>query len=63
MYIIRLTRRVGAKDDPPVTMWLITFIPMRWGERGKAMRFKTKGDAWRLAGTIRAQGAWSIEEV
>jgi hypothetical protein len=62
MYIIRLTRRVGAKDDPPIMMWLTTSIPMRWGERTSARRFHTKGEAGRVAGALRVVGAWSVDE-
>ena len=61
MYIIRLQRRVGAKDD--VTMWLTSVVPMRWGERNAALKLDTKGAAWRVAGTLKVQGAWSVEEV
>jgi hypothetical protein len=63
MYIIRLERRGLTKGDPPVLMWLTTQSPMRWGERADATRFKTKGEAWRVAGTLKVNGSWSVEEV
>ena len=62
MYIIRMERRAAVKGDPPLVMWLTSQVPMRWGEREAAMRFKTKGEAWRVAGTLKVSGAWSIEE-
>jgi hypothetical protein len=43
-------------------MWLASQMPMRWGPREQAMRFKTKGDAWRAAGVLRRSGEWSVEE-
>jgi hypothetical protein len=61
-FIIRLERREGAKTDPPVVIWLASQMPTRWGPRGQAMRFKTKGDAERAAGILRMDGKWSVEE-
>jgi hypothetical protein len=61
-FIIRLERRVGAKTDPPVVMWLVSQMPTKWGPREQAMRFKTKGDARRAAGILRMSGAWSVEQ-
>jgi hypothetical protein len=62
MHIIRLTRRFGKKDDAPMVMWLTSEIPLRWGERVRALRYQTKGAARRFAGTIHVSGAWSVEE-
>lgn len=61
MYIVRLERRSDPKADP-VIMWLVSTQPQRWGEREEAMKFETKGEAWRAAGSIRVLGAWSVEE-
>jgi hypothetical protein len=55
MYVIRLERG-------EVVMFLTTVVPVRWGERASAMRFATKGEARRAAGTIKIAGAWSIED-
>jgi hypothetical protein len=55
MYVIRLERG-------EVVMFLTTIVPVRWGERASAMRFATKGEARRAAGTIKIAGAWSIED-
>jgi hypothetical protein len=38
-------------------------MPLRWGPREQAMRFKTKGAAWRAAAILKISGAWSIEEM
>ena len=54
MFVIALQR-----DN--ATMYLLTMVPVRWGERDRAMRFRTKGDARRCAATIKIAGAWSIE--
>jgi hypothetical protein len=54
MFVIALQR-----DN--VTMYLLTMVPVRWGERERAMRFQTKGEARRCAATIKIAGAWSIE--
>jgi hypothetical protein len=61
MYVIKLMRRF-TEDEPPLTMWLTSEIPMKWGERDAAIRFHTKGAAWRAAGRIKINGAWSVEE-
>ena len=55
MYVIRLERG-------DVVMFLTTMVPVRWGERGSAMQFATRGEARRGAGAIKIAGSWSIEE-
>ena len=61
MYLIRLERRVEAGEL--VVMWLKSAgAVVRWGPREDAMRFATKGEARRIARTIKLRGAWSIEE-
>jgi hypothetical protein len=61
MYVIKLLRRVSDKE-PPLTMWLSSEVPLRWGSIDAAMRFDSKGAAWRAAGRIRTNGTWSVEE-
>jgi hypothetical protein len=43
------------------TMWLVSVVPQRWGDRSQAMRFETRGDARRAAVAIKLLGDWSIE--
>jgi hypothetical protein len=60
MYVI--VRRRGA-----ITMWLVSQLPQRWGERDQAVQFRSLGDARRaavavkLSGPIKLSGDWSIE--
>lgn len=54
MFVI--VRRRGA-----ITMWLVSLLPQRWGERDHAMRFQTRGEARRAAASIKLSGDWSIE--
>ena len=61
MYLIRLERRVEAGNL--VVMWLKSRgAVVRWGPREDAMRFATKGEARRVARTIKLLDAWSIED-
>jgi hypothetical protein len=62
MYIIRLVRRVGDKNDPPVTVWLTSTVPLRWGRREVALEFLNEETAWRVASALHVKGAWSVEE-
>ena len=61
MYVIKLLRR-PHDGELPLTTWLTSEIPLRWGERHDAVRFVTKGAAWQAAGRIRINGAWSVED-
>jgi hypothetical protein len=45
------------------TMWLLSVVPQRWGERDQAVRFMTRGDARRAAVAIKLSGDWWIEEL
>ena len=54
MFVI--VRRRGA-----ITMWLVSVLPQRWGERDQAMRFHTRGDARRAVVEIKLSGDWTIE--
>lgn len=51
-----IVQRRGA-----ITMWLVSIIPQRWGDRDQAMRFETRGDARRAAVAIKLSGDWAIE--
>lgn len=59
MYLVRIDRPQGGKE--PVTMWLKTVMPERWGPREQATRFDTKGDALRAAEAVKAVG-WTLED-
>jgi hypothetical protein len=59
MYLIKLERRSSAAE--PVVMWLTSLTPPRWGERQRAIKFETKGEARRAAASIKLAGGWSIE--
>jgi hypothetical protein len=61
MYVVRLAHRVRS-DEEPVDMWLVSSFPIRWGDRGKAMLFKSKGEARRAAASLSMTGAWVVEE-
>src|SRR5271154_2752120 len=57
MYLIRLERRVDA--GRLVVMWLKSGgAVVRWGPREDAIRFATKGEARRVARTLKLQDAW-----
>ena len=61
MYVIRLERCL--KEGELVVMWLKSAgAVVRWGPREDAMRFATKGEARRVARTLRLRDGWSIEE-
>ena len=61
MYVIRLERCV--KEGELVVMWVKSAgAVVRWGPREDAMRFATKGEARRVARTIKLQDAWSIDK-
>jgi hypothetical protein len=51
-----IVRRRGS-----VTMWLTSIVPQRWGEKDRAMRFPSRGDARRAATALKLSGDWSIE--
>jgi hypothetical protein len=44
-----------------MTLWLVSVFPLRWGDRDRAMVFRTRGEARRAATTIRSPGPWAIE--
>ena len=44
-----------------VTMWLLSIVPQRWGEKNEAMRFSSRGEARRAAVALKLSGDWSIE--
>lgn len=54
MFVI--VRRRGG-----VTMWLVSIVPQRWGERDHAMRFAARGEARRAATVLKLSGDWAIE--
>lgn len=53
MYVIK-------RQDGKEVSWLISLKPESWGERDRAMRFETRGDARRVATGIGVSGDWSI---
>jgi hypothetical protein len=61
MYVIRLTR-VVRQNEPPVVVYLTATAPLRWGERQAAIRFKTNGEARRVAQSLNISGRWAVEE-
>ena len=61
MFVIKQERKDGAGE--PVSMWLRSSVPMRWGERERALRFVTKGEARRVAVSVRLPGVWFVEPV
>jgi hypothetical protein len=42
-------------------MWLLSAVPLRWGDRERAIRFETRGAARRAAVAIKLSGDWAIE--
>jgi hypothetical protein len=44
-----------------VTMYLLSVRPLRWTERERALRFRTKGEARLYAATIKVAETWTIE--
>ena len=44
-----------------ITMWLVSLVPQRWGDRDQAMLFETRGEARRAAIAIKLSDDWSIE--
>lgn len=59
MFVIRLDRRSGKGKS--VVMWLKSVAPVKWGPRGQAMKFRSKGDARRAVASIKLNGTWFIE--
>jgi hypothetical protein len=65
----RYARRIGcvvfviALKRNIVTMYLLTPVPLRWGDRDRARRFQTKGEARHCAAGLKITGAWTIEPV
>jgi hypothetical protein len=43
------------------TKWLVAPVPPRWGERNRAMRFDTRGDARRVAVALKLSGDRAID--
>src|SRR5271170_6097824 len=55
--------RAPRESGELVVMWLKSAgAIVRWGPREDAMRFATKGEARRVARTLRLRDGWSIEE-
>jgi hypothetical protein len=42
-------------------MWLASQIPRRWSDHRHAVRFATRGEARRVANSIKLSGDWSVE--
>ncbi len=59
MFVIRLEREYGGQE--PVTVWLKTANPVRFSDRGNAMKFETKGEAARVAAEAKLVG-WVLED-
>lgn len=59
MYVVRIDRAERGKE--PVTMWLKSVMPQRWGPREQARTFETKGEARTAAEAVKAIG-WTLEE-
>jgi hypothetical protein len=51
-----VVRRRGS-----VTMWLLSIVPQRWGDKDQAMRFSSRGEARRAAVVLKLSGDWSID--
>jgi hypothetical protein len=43
-----------------ITLWLTTVVPLRWGDRDRAMVFRTRGEARRAAAEIPFPVPWAI---
>jgi hypothetical protein len=44
-----------------VTMYLLSATPLRWTERERALRFRTKGEARLYAAKLKTAEAWTVE--
>ena len=45
----------------PIVLYLTAVVPVRWGDRDKALKFLDRGTAQRVAIQLRLTGPWSIE--
>jgi hypothetical protein len=52
---------VIVRRDGALTMWLASQIPRRWSDHRHAVRFATRGEARRVANSIKLSGDWSVE--
>lgn len=59
MLIIRVDREMKGRD--PISMWLETVSPFRLGPRDQALRFRTEGEANRVAAAAKLVG-WTLED-
>jgi hypothetical protein len=57
-FVIVLRTQQGKRE---IVVWLGTVLPEQWGERERAMRFGTRGEARRASEAIKLSGDWSIE--
>jgi hypothetical protein len=48
-------------DARTARIWLTTLVPIRWGDRERAMKFHTKGEGRRAAASIKIAGPWFVE--
>jgi len=55
LYIIR--------HDNGATMWLKRELPLAWGDRADAKRYRTKGDALRATARIKVHSTITVEPV